>query len=204
MESTTVEGKVTVVDTWVNPGALGGGLLGWLAIIFAGIGLKWYGVGAMVEPMMVFAGVGFLICALWGGKKGDAFTFWAFGIIAIFDFVFVFMFMFPAMHLTAGPTPNEMSTLVISFAILVVAMCIVTLYFPSRLFSATIALAAILFMTVGINFSISPPNEGIETFIGVLSIIVGIMALYMSIGEIINHCTRAETCPMLLKKPKKA
>jgi succinate-acetate transporter protein len=200
MESISVadERKVELVDKTADSLPLAAALLGWLTIVFAFAGLGYYPVSGMVLSVVFFCGIGFLIVALTSWKKGFGFGLFAFGMITVFAWSFVGINILPATGLVSPPTSAEVGTFMVSFALFVATLCLITTFFPVRLLTIIIGLASIMFMMVGIQAFY--PEIDIETAIGTLGVIVGILSFYLGIASVVNECARKEMCPVMMKK----
>jgi succinate-acetate transporter protein len=192
------ERKFEITDTSADSLSLGSALLGWLTIVFAFASLNYYPVSGMVLSVVFFCGFGFLIVALTSWKKGNEFGLFAFGMIMVFAWSFVALNILPATGLVSPPTPAEFATFMISFALFVAMLAIITTFFPVRLLTIIIGLASAMFMMVGIHALAT--DATLLSAIGVLAVIVGVLAFYLSVASVINGCARKQVCPILIKK----
>lgn len=202
MENTSIsvadERKIEITDRTAESLSLGSALLGWMTIIFAFALLEIYPIGDMVVSVVFFCGFGFLMVAMTSWKKGNEFGVYSFGMIAIFCWAFAALNILPATGLVSPPTSAEVATFMITFALFVAMFCLMTTFFPVRLLTIVIGLASLMFMLVGIHTLYS--DAALGTAIGVLAVIVGILASYLSVASVVNGCARKQLCPLLMKK----
>jgi hypothetical protein len=172
-------------------------LLGWVTILLALSALNVYPVGGMVLATIFFSGFGFMLVAYIGYKRGEPFTLFAFGAIAVFVWSFSGFHILPAMGLTAATTANEVAAFMIVFALFIAVLAVITMKMPCRLLTITIFSAAILFLMVGIQAATGDAN--LLTMFGLWGMFVGILALYLGSAITLNTVYGRMVVPLMMK-----
>ena len=157
-------------------------------------------MGGMVLSTIFFSGFGFMLVAFAGFKRGELFSLFAFGAIAIFVWSFAGFNLMPALGLAAAPTPNEIAGFMIVFATFIGILSVITLKMPCRLLTYTILSAAILFFIVGIQMYTG--NADLMTVWGVWGMVVGIMSLYLGCAITLNTVYGRMVAPLMMCEVK--
>ena len=145
MSDDVVETRVRLVDVTASPDALGSMLLGWVTVLLALSALGFYPMGGMVLLTVFFSGFGFLLVAYIGWKRGEAFTLFAFGAVAVFVWSFSGFSLAPGTGIVPPPTGAEVGAFLVVFSTFVAIFALITMKMPCRLLSVTIFAAALLF-----------------------------------------------------------
>ena len=191
------EKKVDLMDRTAETLSLGSGLLGWMTIVFAFSSLGYYPMGGMVMLVVLFCGLGFFMVSLTCWKKGNEFGAFTFGMITVFAFSFAAFNLLPGTGMIAPPTPTELGTFMTSFALIIGAICLVTMLMPVRLLTIVIGLASVMFLCVGLHFFTL--EAYFMDIVGYLAIVVGVLSTYMGIALVVNGLVKKEMLPILMK-----
>lgn len=202
IDEKVVETRVRIVETTAGPEALGALLLGWLAVLLSLSSLQIYPLGGMVLAMVFFSGFGFILVAYMGWKRGELFTFFAFGAIGVFAWAFSALMTMPRVGLSDMPTANELGTFMLMFAIIVASLGAITLKHPCRLLTITIFFASVMFLLVGLQ--ILTGSEFLATVSGWWGLLVGAMAIYLGCAITLNTTYGKMVAPIMIKIPPEA
>ncbi|MBI0584635.1 MAG: acetate uptake transporter [Methanomassiliicoccus sp.] len=201
MEENVVETRVRLVDATASPDALGSMLLGWVTVLLALTAFGVVPMGGMVLLTVFFSGFGFLLVSYIGYKRGEMFTLFAFGAIAVFVWSFSSFSLLPGTGIIGPPSANEVAAFLFVFASFVAVLGIITLKMPCRLLTITILSASLLFFMVGLHALIG--GEAMMTIWGVWGMFVGILALYTGCAITLNSVYGKMVAPLMLCGVKK-
>lgn len=194
--SDVVETKVRVVDATASPDALGSMLLGWVTVLLALTAFKVIPLGGMVLSTVFFSGFGFFLVAYIGFRRGEMFTLFTFGAIAIFVWSFAGFSILPGMGIVPAPTPNEVAAFLMVFSAFIAVLGIITLKMPCRLLTITIFSASLLFFLVGLHAVVG--GETLMLIWGIWGMFVGVLALYTGCAITLNTVYGKMIAPLML------
>jgi succinate-acetate transporter protein len=201
MTENVVETRVRLVDATASPDALGSMLLGWVTVLLALTAFEVVPLGGMVLSTVFFSGFGFFLVAYIGYKRGEMFTLFAFGAIAVFVWSFAGFSILPGAGIVAAPTPNEVAAFLMVFSVFIAVLGLITLKMPCRLLTITIFSASLLFFLVGLHAVLG--GSTLLLIWGVWGMFVGALALYTGCAITLNNVYGRMVAPLMLCEVKK-
>ncbi|NLT36691.1 MAG: acetate uptake transporter [Methanomassiliicoccus sp.] len=201
MVENVVETNVRLVDTTASPDALGSMLLGWVTVLLALTAFNVVPMGGMVLLTVFFSGFGFLFVSFIGYRRGEMFTLFAFGAIAVFVWAFSSFSLLPGTGIIPAPTASEVAAFLMVFASFVGVLGFITLKMPCRLLSITIFSASLLFFMVGLHAVLG--GDTLQLVWGIWGMFVGVLALYTGCAITLNTVYGKMALPLMMCEVKK-
>ncbi|UUX91379.1 acetate uptake transporter [Methanoplanus endosymbiosus] len=183
-----------LMDNTANPAPLGLCAFGMTTILLS---IHNAGITGLTSPIiamaLLYGGLAQLIVGIMEWKKNNTFGMVTFGSFGLFWISFAAILILPELGLAASPTAVDMASFLIVWGLLILGLFICTLKMHRIL---TVTFAAVLLLVI---FLVAANLTGIHlvhTLAGVTGVIVGLLALYMGVGAVINEIYGSRVLPV--------
>jgi succinate-acetate transporter protein len=181
----TIDGKKLLEHTPSNPAPLGLVATGLTLILLSFTYTGFFQLDSMILAMtMAFGGTGCIIVGIMENNNGNTFATLAFGAFGSFWFSFAILSILPKLNLATAPDAASLAAYLFMWGIWSAVMFIITLKI-SRGLQGIFFLITLLFFVLGLG---ALTGIGIiNIFGGYVGIIVGFLAMYVGLAEVVNE-----------------
>ena len=190
----TIDGNKLMKHTQANPAPLGLIAFGLTTVLLNFHNAGFYPLSSMILAMgLAYGGKAQIIASAMEYKNGNTFATVAFGSYGLFWYSFAILLMLPKLGLAAAPDEASLVAYLFMWGLFTAVMFIATLKL-SRGLQGVFSTLAILFFLLALGDYTG--NTSITIIAGYEGILVGLIATYVGLAEVINETYGRKALPI--------